>query len=234
MPSSARQLHDLQELDLQLDALKQDLNTVVRQLRDDLGVGEAQAQVQQLQQHLKHLRVTQHEVEIEAQGSEAKIKSVQQKLYGGSIRNPRELKGLEDDLNYLQRSHSQIEDRALEVMAQVEDMEAQLHQAQQTLAQRQQALEEQQARLKEEHARLSAQIQALEAQRQQHAATISDADLDLYQRLRDSKGGRAVARLERDTCLGCRITLPTAEAQRVRIPTTLVRCKSCGRILVQL
>ena len=49
---------------------------------------------------------------------------------------------------------------------------------------------------------------------------------------RRAKAGRAVARVERGTCQGCRITLPTHLVQRVRAGGMLVQCPSCERILV--
>ena len=59
---------------------------------------------------------------------------------------------------------------------------------------------------------------------------LIDAEtIDCYNRFRKQKG-LAVARVEQGTCRGCRISLSTAELQRVK-GNKLIMCSSCGRIL---
>jgi len=49
--------------------------------------------------------------------------------------------------------------------------------------------------------------------------------------LRLRRAGRAVALLEGELCLGCRVTLPTSKAQQARQREDLTLCSSCERIL---
>jgi len=53
----------------------------------------------------------------------------------------------------------------------------------------------------------------------------------LYEDLRLRRAGRAVALLEGELCLGCRVTLPTSKAQQARQREDLTLCSSCERIL---
>jgi predicted nucleic acid-binding Zn-ribbon protein len=54
-----------------------------------------------------------------------------------------------------------------------------------------------------------------------------------YDRLRRRRRGVAVVRVERGTCLGCRLTVPTVVLQRARSGTNPnpVQCPSCERML---
>ena len=70
-----------------------------------------------------------------------------------------------------------------------------------------------------------------ENQRDLLASRIDPATLQRYEVLRKSKGGRAVAKVERDLCQGCRMSLPTQLRQRVKSGRQSVNCSSCGRML---
>ena len=63
------------------------------------------------------------------------------------------------------------------------------------------------------------------------AAQVEPPLLQRYETLRQAKGGRAVAKVERDLCQGCRMSLPTQLRQRVRSGRQAVNCSSCGRML---
>jgi len=60
---------------------------------------------------------------------------------------------------------------------------------------------------------------------------LDATSLRLYDRLRSTRGGQAVAEVKQRTCQGCRVTLTAAFEQRLRHGDALVTCQSCGRIL---
>ena len=78
----------------------------------------------------------------------------------------------------------------------------------------------------------SASAPRLDAERGRWTDVIDAPTLGLYERLRSGRQGRAVARVERSICQGCRIGLPSHLVQRVRSGVVLVQCPSCERILV--
>ena len=69
----------------------------------------------------------------------------------------------------------------------------------------------------------------LKEKRQRQVKDIDPQTLETYRELRKQRG-TAVAKVQQGTCLGCRITLPVSDLQRVR-GGSVVRCGSCGRIL---
>jgi len=76
-----------------------------------------------------------------------------------------------------------------------------------------------------------ASLASLEQRREDLAARIDAASLELYQDLRQKRQGRAVAKVEQGMCQGCRLVLSMTELQRARISQELVQCSSCQRIL---
>jgi predicted nucleic acid-binding Zn-ribbon protein len=86
--------------------------------------------------------------------------------------------------------------------------------------------------LQDEKSRAERETASLDEERRKRTAGMDAGSLGQYENLRTHRQGRAVARLERGACGGCRISLPTHIVQRVRSGDGLVNCPSCERILV--
>ena len=68
-------------------------------------------------------------------------------------------------------------------------------------------------------------------------ASIIDSELlALYEKIRVNSDGVGAAKLEANQCLGCHLTMNSAELVRVKsLPDDeIVRCEECRRILIRL
>lgn len=224
-----RQLYQLQVIELDIESKEQTLAQCLGQLGESRVVGEARARLLSAKESLEKLEHEQHSTEWEIEDLETKLSVAKDSLYSGRIKNPKELTGLQHEVESLNTKRDQMEERTLEIMEQVELATVDLD----SLSNKLKVLEEERYR---EQQRLSAEIEQLKNiiselkdKRQKALDTIDAETLDCYSRLRKQKG-LAVARVEQGTCCGCRISLSTAELQRAR-GGGLVRCNSCGRIL---
>ena len=161
-----------------------------------------------------------------------KALEIEGKLYGGTVKNPKELEDFQADLSSLRSQLRKREDALLEVMLELEDAETALKEAQAALAEVESAWKADQASLAQTQAALKGEIEALEAKRSRQLDGMDRAALSLYQTLRERRQGAAVAVVERGLCQGCRITLPMSILQKARSGLGLVQCVSCERILV--
>jgi len=156
---------------------------------------------------------------------------VEDRLYSGHIKNPKELANRQDEVQYLKRREGELEDQALETMIEVEDSEASVTEQRERLARLEEEWQETQARLSAEQSELINRLSQLKAKRAKLLKTIEASDLALYEDLRLRRGGRAVALLEGELCQACRVTLPTSKAQQARQGKVLILCGCCERIL---
>jgi len=117
-------LQDLQAIDMRMDDGIRTHREIETRLADESAVTSAQRDADSTQSHLATLRARLRTLELEEQSLMDKIKSVDQRLYGGRVNNPKELSGLEQDAQMLKRRQSELEDQMLQVMAETENAEA--------------------------------------------------------------------------------------------------------------
>ena len=225
----AKQLYQLQEVELEIESNEQVLAQIASQLGESQTVVRAQTELKSEQQHFEELGRQQHSAEWEIEDLVNKLTPAEEKLYSGKIKDSKELTNLQHEANTLKARRRQLEDKALEVMDQVELSTA----SRATLSNELKTLEaewhSQQQQLSASMEQLKTTLSDLKHKRQLLSAKINPQAIGIYQELKKQKG-RAVAKVEQGICHGCRILLPTTELQRAR-SDSLVQCSSCGRIL---
>jgi hypothetical protein len=225
-------LYELQEIDLEIDSRRAALVEAEGLIGETEELVSARAEVESSQEVVQELRKKVRAAERQVEDMTAKIEPIEKKLYGGSIRNPKELSDLQEDVRSLQARKRQLEDQLLEAMSELEDAEGVLTAARDALSALDASWQAEQARLLREQTTLTAELAALDERRREQVHLIDRATLALYDALRVAHQGRAVAKVERGMCQGCRISLPMTLLQKARSSgEALVQCSSCERIL---
>jgi predicted nucleic acid-binding Zn-ribbon protein len=229
--SKVETLYRLQIIDLEVDERNRRLKEVKAILEGNEELQRAQQALQGGERKLSRQRTKLRDRELEMRSLNSKITSVENRLYSGRIKNPKELANLQGEVQYLKRRRGELEDQVLETMIEVEDSEASVTEQRERLAHLEQEWQETQARLSAEQRELMDRLSQLQAKRAKLQRTIEAGDLALYEDLRRRRGGQAVALLEGELCQGCRVTVPTRKAQQARQGEELTLCGSCERIL---
>ena len=116
-------------------------------------------------------------------------------------------------------------------MAALEAADQELRAADSRVAALDAAWREEQVELAANVERLSVEVTGYEAERRAVAADIDPGVLKVYEHVRRAHQGKGAARLDRNLCLGCRISLPTSTVNKARAGSALVQCPNCERIL---
>jgi predicted nucleic acid-binding Zn-ribbon protein len=227
--SVAKQLYQLQEVDQELESSKRTLNYIISQLGESEAVIETQNKLSSERQQLEELTHQQRSVEWEIDDISGKISKVEEELYSGRVRNPKELTDLQHEVDSLKNKRSKLEDQALEVMEQVELATKTVTNLDSELKRLETEWQNQQQKLSAEAEQLKTAIAETKNRRELLAGDIDPQAVEVYQELKRLRG-TAVARVEQGICRGCRISLPITELQQAR-SGNLIRCSSCGRIL---
>ena len=120
----AKQLNQLQETDLEIQANEKTLNHLTSQLGESEVVVQTRNRLASAQQNLVELKRQQRATEGEIEDLTARIAPEDQKLYSGRITNTKELSNIQHEVDILKAHRSQREDTVREIMEKIEQAEA--------------------------------------------------------------------------------------------------------------
>jgi uncharacterized protein len=229
--SQVSDLTTLQAYDSEASALKAALSDVEIRLHGDAELDDARRLYHDLDARLVGLRKDQRRIEGEIADLTSKIDPEERRLYDGSVRNPRELQDIQQELEGLTTNRSKFEEALLEVMARIESTNRSLELSKRNVQDLESRWEHRQRELRMEAQRLIDAIGLADQRRDRQKGLIPPRTLAIYEDLRKRKGGTAVARLQGGVCTGCRIQVPDAVRRKVFSPALLAQCPSCERIL---
>jgi predicted nucleic acid-binding Zn-ribbon protein len=225
----ARTLYDLQQIDLNIQKEQETLDDINRQLGESEALTQVKAELLAEQKHLAETEKQQRDVEWEIEDLRNSIKQVNDKLYGGKSKNPKELVSLEKELDIFKAKLRQKEDDLLDLMAEIESVQDRIKINSERLGNLEGEWQREQKELAQRQAKVKSRLSDLSRKRQALAADIAKQTLELYEGIRLRKG-EAVVKIEQGRCQGCRLNLAVNELQRARAGD-LIQCSSCGRIL---
>ncbi len=224
-------LYRLQQIDSQIDQMRAKLRETEAALGDDREVQQAEGARVEAEHALLKARKALRVAEEEAKAVQMKLEQTESTLYGGKVRNPKELQDLQKENGALKRQISTLEDRQLDEMLAVEEAEGAFNQAASACDDVREKDSSRKAGLSALKASQIKDIERLETERQAASSTISADDMQVYEQIRKQKRGVAVAKVSDNSCSACGSTLTPSQVQAASSPNQLSRCSFCGRIL---
>lgn len=229
--SQSFKLFRLQQIDSQIDRAQARLLQIEATLNEDAALRQATAEHRRAEQALEAVQKDLRRAEQEVQAQRLKIEQTEATLYGGKVRNPKELQDLQNEAAAHKRYLGVLEDRQLETMITVDSAEESRAETWTQLQEVQRAQASQHSELKAEAQELHKETQRLSGERQATLGTIPEGDLRLYEQLRKQRRGVAVAKVVDRACGACGSTLSSSLLHAAHSPNQLTRCDMCGRIL---
>lgn len=204
-----------------------------------LDTGEAlQAEIEAAETEMKDLQAQHRSAEQESMDCNLELSTLEEKkakfeaqLYGGAVRNPRQLTDLQGETQMLSREIRKIEDRILDVMEAMERQRAELGQSEQALSEMKRRLAEVRDSHESASHRLRGEIAELESRRKELASQVSPTLLKRYEQIRARQGNLALVRVADGNCPGCRISFPSETVKRLKAGGSTQTCENCGRLL---
>jgi predicted nucleic acid-binding Zn-ribbon protein len=227
----ASQLHDLQLVDTVLDGDRHRLTEIQRSLEDDRALASARATLEQAERLSREAAEAVRAAEDTVAIQQEKLREIESRLYGGQLHNPKELQDLQRDAESLQRHLATLNDRLLEAMLAQEQSDHARQSALEAVQRRESERMTANGKLSQEMEQLQADVARRTTEREVLLGRVETDDLALYDRLRQSSGGFAVAVVEDGACGACGLVLSASGRQEVHTSPSPVRCRQCGRIL---
>ena len=224
-------LFRLQTLDSQIDSHQSRLVEIEADLSRHPELDRVRAEEETARSSLETARQALRRAENETQRQQQRITETEKTLYGGGVRNPKELQDLQKEAASLQRYLAVLEERQLQSMMQFEDGEKSVTDAQKRREEQEGLQSKAETKLRAEQKALQTSLATLSVQREAAVSAVPPEDLEKYASVRRSKHGLAVARLESGSCAGCGVTPSTMRIDSARSGQEIVQCGNCGRIL---
>ena len=226
-------LYRLQYLDSEGDVKQSRLAEIKAALGESQALKQARRALENAQVLVRKWAVRQRDLEFKVQRVSDKILRSEQRLYSGTVKNPKELADLQSEVASLQRRQKKLEDDLLEIMIEREEAEATHAQAQQHLDEIKANWSLEQSYLLLEQEELQKTLSENEQARVELLSSIEAGNLSTYQHLRRMKGGRAVIQMMGDACGACGMAVSPNLRWKLR-QEGLVYCSNCERMIVRI
>lgn len=222
-------LFRLQQVDSQIDRARLKLSTIQKTLENDAELKQAVTKLETSQKENHHALHQMKNAESEVQAQKIKIEQAESSLYGGSVKNPKELQDLQKDVASLKKHLVTLEERELEAMVNSETASSEYEKAKTELEILQAKRGNEHKTLIDEQTELTTQLERLAEEREASVTPIDVKMLQSYDELRKNKRGVAIAEIQDGACASCGTDLNASTQQNAK--RQIVPCPSCGRIL---
>jgi predicted nucleic acid-binding Zn-ribbon protein len=224
-------LYRLQQIDSQIDSIQNRLEDIDVALKEDTLLNQTIHQAENASSVQNEARKNLRRCEDDVRQQQIKIEQTEATLYGGTVRNPKELQDLQNDVSALKRHLVVLEDRLLESMMVEEDTSLQSSKASAELEKTRAHYDRHKSELLDEQKHALKDRSHLEEERLAALGSINLEDLNLYNKLRQQRRGIAVSKVSERACSACGSILSAALLHLAHSPTQITRCETCGRIL---
>lgn len=232
--TSLADLLDLQEIDLQIDRLlerRQSLPELEQFKEIHEQVQAKEKERKERSSELKELELQLDKAEGELEILENKLEEHETRLFAGGM-SARETEHMRLEVQSLKSQRSAMEEKVLGLLDLVDAASETVAAVDSEMERFNARKSELEASIKKQWKGIDAELARKEERKREALEPIEDEDLlELYETMRVSKEGVAVAAYENGVCGGCHMTLSPAEHDEV-FASDLPRCVHCRRILV--
>ena len=220
----------LQDRDQRLRAFQAELAHLPEErLARDKQIAESSARLELARSRAREIEVEKRALEGEAESRRQTIARYRTQQL--QTRKNEEYAALAHEIEAAEKAISNLEDRELDLMEEIDQLKPRIAEAQQTHAEEKGKIEQIVAGLDIKKTNLLSRIAELKGERSSFTDGIDEDVLDRYERLFKSKHGVAIAALEHEVCMGCHMKVTTQTAVQVKGGKEIVHCPQCARIL---
>lgn len=234
--SRGSRLLELQKIEQDLQGRMGSYKKVQERLAASSPVERARRAYEQRAEKETRARSDQNNMTLELQSLGEKIADAEQQLYSGDIKNPKELRNFEKELESLKKRRDELEENMLKFIERIEILARNASKAKQQYEKVKVASSERQEALEKRQYALKRYISKIGRTRKKILNEVNAKDLELYRYVQRKKGELlAVAKLTQRVCNACHVEVSAARRDKIERMTSkdkLSTCGNCGRILV--
>jgi hypothetical protein len=223
-------LYAVQEVDERIRRFAEQRRTLERRAKQlDAALRKEQSQLEAKREAHTSLQVDQRRKNVELQALQERLKKYteQQK----NARDANEYVALTKQIETSTHQVDALESEIIELLLKLDEAKAALDAETERFAAAQTEMEQERKRVALTVKRIDAEMEKAKRARQAASGDVDPAFLREYESWRERSGGATmVARLVKETCDGCQMTIPPQMAIEVRRMARRFTCPSCHRL----
>ncbi len=230
MEEKIKLLIKLQECDNRISKIRKKMEESplkIKELEQELEGFEGD--VQESLERLEDLKKERREVERGIDDLENKKQKSQVKL--SSISSNKEYRAALKEIDDIDQEKSRLEDRAIELMEEMDRLEAECKDKKKELEARKSEFEKSKKAVEKELKTLETELKGLENERKGFCSEIEEQLLKKYDLLRSKKGGLAISAVVSGVCQTCHMGIPPQKFNELIRGDELMSCPNCNRII---
>jgi uncharacterized protein len=161
-----------------------------------------------------------------------KIKTNEKKLFSGTITSAKELENYQDEVRILKQKNSEMEDKILEMMIEMDEKVALLNKSKAERDKAESDVNRINNEINEKVEVLKNILEGLKKRKENVTSRIPQDYLNKYEELKKKKGGIAVSVIKDNFCNVCNMELPVSALEEIEDIDKVYRCPLCGRMAI--
>lgn len=228
-------LWELQEKEQELDKINEEIKQ--KELADILR--SEKNKIEPLKKRYENKRTKLREAEGTIKASEKNLqdlvstkKTKEEELYDGSCRDSRELEVMQTNVETDKAEISEVEEEILQNLEKIEKNKESMHKEGEKI---QALIEDYQENLKQYRANkeyFNTKKEEVEKEIEKIMKKVSPELMKEYRHVQNNYNNTGIAKIEDDTCTGCRIGMSILHLKESNNPDVIHYCEHCQRILV--
>jgi predicted nucleic acid-binding Zn-ribbon protein len=232
MHPAISQLLDLQRLDLHVNALRAELETFPKRMKDaDAMLSGAKAVLATAKDKHSHAQTERKKFELDVNQWRERARKYRDQ--SASVKTNEAYKALQHEIAHAEAEASAAEDRQLEQMMAVEETEGEIKSAEGKLREAEVSLAAERKSIEAQGAAKKSELDSDLALREKIAVLIPEDLIEKYSRVAKRHHGVALAEAANEQCRGCGMRILPHTYQEIRRPENheIIQCETCNRIL---
>ena len=225
------EVYKLQVIDSDILSLAKLLSDIKYKISDKKELDSLEEKLSINSSNLNKLQIMKNKVELEVASKQENLNLINKKIYGGSIKNSKELIALDGEKTFLEEKISDNEDKLLKILLKIDSFQKLINSLNKKNLEVTNKKQSELPALIDQEKIFVNKINKLKSTRIGILPNIRQDILMIYNQLLKSKNGLAVVKVIRGKCEGCRISIPSADLQRARNSSNIIRCSACNRII---
>ena len=229
------QLVELQRVDQTIAVLRADLDSLPKRFREaDAKLNGAKAAVTASKE--AHTQALTQRKKLELDVEQWKERAKKYRAQSSSVKTNEAYKALQQEIAHADREASQAEDRVLEQMMALEEVEQRVKRLDADLREAEQGVAADKKKIETQYAEQKKKMDAAVAEHAEIEKKIPEELRELYGRVARKHPGAVMAEARGEQCRSCgmRVLPHTLQLLKSEADEEVFRCEGCGRILYTL